>query len=122
MRRAPMWLLALNVTLGMQVASAFLAQSMPVLGPTLTDAAGVTPERIGYLSALTSLGTLWFLASGHVLLGRWGAVRVLQAGGVLGAMAVLLALSGSWAAMSLSALLMGGAYGPAPPARSDVLM
>jgi len=32
MRRAPCWLLALNVTLGMQVASAFLAQSMPVLG------------------------------------------------------------------------------------------
>ncbi len=117
-----MWLLALNVTLGMQVASAFLGQSMPVLGPTLTDAGGVTPERIGYLSALISLGTLWFLASGHVLLGRWGAVRVLQVGGVLGAVAVLLALSGSWAAMSVAALLMGVAYGPAPPAGSDILM
>ena len=105
-----MWLLALNVTLLMQICSAFLGQSMPVLGPTLTEAAGVAPERIGYLSALISLGTLWFLASGHVLLGRWGAVRVLQMGGVLGAVAVLLALSGSWVAMSVAALLMGVAY------------
>ena len=117
-----MWLLALNVTLIMQICSAFLAQSMPVLGPTLTSAARVAPERIGYLSALISLGTLWFLASGHVLLARWGAVRVLQLGGVLGAVAVLLALSGSWSAMSLAALAMGLAYGPAPPAGSDILM
>ena len=117
-----MWLLALNVTLIMQISSAFLAQSMAVLGPTLTDAAGVAPERIGYLSALISLGTLWFLASGHVLLARWGSVRVLQLGGVLGAVAVLLALSGSWSAMSVAALGMGLAYGPAPPAGSDILM
>jgi len=122
MKRAPLWLLALNVTLLMQVTASILAQAMPVLGPTLTGAAGVAPEAIGHLSAMLSLGALWFLASGHVLLPRWGAVRVLQAGGLIGAAALALALTGSWTAMMASALLIGVCYGPAPPAASDILM
>ena len=117
-----MWRQALGVTMLMQVTCSFLIQAMPVIGPTLTAAAGVAPEQIGLLSSIISLGTLWFLASGHVLLPRWGAVRVLQGGAILGAVAVLFGLSGSWAAMLLAALLMGLAYGPAPPAGSDILM
>lgn len=122
MSRAPTWQLALGVTVLMQVTSSFLAQAMPVIGPTLTAAAGVPPERVGHLSSIISFGTLWFLASGHVLLPRWGAVRVLQAGAVLGSAAALLGLGGSWSALLGSALLMGVAYGPAPPAGSDLLM
>lgn len=122
MSSAPLWRQALGVTVLMQVTSSFLAQAMPVIGPTLTGAAGVAPEQIGLLSSIISLGTLWFLASGHVLLPRWGAVRVLQAGAILGAVAVFFGLSGSWATMLFAALLMGLAYGPAPPAGSDILM
>jgi MFS family permease len=118
----PMWVRALGVTLLMQVTSSFLAQAMPVIAPTLTAAAGVPPEQVGHLSSIISLGTLWFLASGHVLLPRWGAVRVLQAGAILGAAGVLIGLSGSWIAMLTTALLLGLAYGPAPPAGSDILM
>ncbi|HKF71570.1 MAG TPA: MFS transporter [Stellaceae bacterium] len=122
MSRAPKWARALGVTLLMQVTSTFLAQAMPVIAPTLTAAAGVPPENIGALSSIISLGTLWFLASGHVLLPRWGAVRVLQVGSVLGAVGVLVGLTGSWPAMMAAALLLGLAYGPAPPAGSDILM
>ena len=117
-----MWVRALGVTLLMQVASAFLAQAMPVIAPTLTDAAGVPPEQVGHLSSVISLGTLWFLLSGHVLLPRWGAVRVLQAGAVLGAIGALLGLAGSWPVLLATGLLIGLAYGPAPPAGSDILM
>ena len=117
-----MWARALGVTFLMQVASSFLAQTMIVIAPTLTDAAGVPPEQVGHLSSMISLGTLWFLISGHVLLPRWGAVFVLQAGAVLGAAGILVALSGSWTAMLAASLLIGLAYGPAPPAGSDILM
>jgi MFS family permease len=117
-----MWVRALGVTLLMQVTSTILVQAMPVIGPTLTGAAGVSPERIGDLSSIISLGTLWFLASGHVLLPRFGSVRVLQGAALLGAGGVLVGLSGSWPALMASALLLGLAYGPAPPAGSDILM
>ena len=117
-----MWVRALGVTLLMQVTSTFLSQAMPVIAPSLTEAAGVSPEKIGELSSIISLGTLWFLASGHVLLPRWGSVRVLQAGAILGAAGVLVGLSGSWIALMAAALLLGLAYGPAPPAGSDILM
>ena len=117
-----MWVRALGVTLLMQVTSTFLSQAMPVIAPSLTDAAGVAPEKIGELSSIISLGTLWFLASGHVLLPRWGSVRVLQGGAILGAVGVLVGLSGSWLALMAAALLLGLAYGPAPPAGSDILM
>ena len=116
------WIQALGVTVVMQITSSFLSQSMPVIGPSLTSAAGVAPEAIGTLASIISLGTLWFLASGHVLLPRWGAVGVLQAGALLGAAGMLLGLSGSWPALLAAALLMGVAYGPAPPAGSDILM
>ena len=117
-----MWVRALGVTVLMQVVSAFLAQAMPVIAPTLTQAAGAPPEQVGNLSSVISLGTLWFLASGHVLLPRWGAVRVLQAGAILGGIAGLLGLGGSWPMMLAAGLMIGLAYGPAPPAGSDILM
>src|SRR5258708_9317799 len=115
MSPAPMWARALGVTVLMQVASAFLAQAMPVIARTPTQAAGVPPEQVGHLSSVISLGTLWFLASGHVLLPRWGAVRVLQAGAILGAVAALLGLGGSWPAMLAAGLMIGLASVPAPP-------
>ena len=122
MSRAPMWVRALGVTVSMQMVSAFLAQAMPVIAPTLTEAAGVPPEQVGHLSSVISLGTLWFLLSGHVLLPRWGAVRVLQAGAILGAVGAILGLGGSWPVLLAAGLIMGLAYGPAPPAGSDILM
>jgi MFS family permease len=121
-RAAPLWLQALGVTLAMQVTAAFLTQAMPVIGPSLTRAAGASPEQIGLLSALEALGTLWFLASGYVLLRRWGAVRVLQIGNLVGAFALLLPLSGTWSLMLLAGLLVGVGYGPAPPAGSEILI
>src|SRR5258708_8676094 len=122
MSPAPMWARALGVTVLMQVASAFLAQAMPVIAPTLTDAAGVPPEQVGHLSSVISLGTLWFLLSGHVLLPRWGAVRVLQAGAVLGAIGALLGLPRSWPVLLATALLIALPYGPPPPPLSPILI
>ncbi|HZS85203.1 MAG TPA: MFS transporter [Stellaceae bacterium] len=119
--QAPLWIWALAVTSLMQVTSALLTGAMPVIGPTLTAAAGVPPERIGHVTAMSAFGTMLFLVAGNPLLPRFGAVRLLQAGALLGAASLGLALLGWWPALLLAALLLGIGYGPSPPAGSDIL-
>lgn len=121
MRSLPLWMTALGAALLMQTSSAFLVRVFPVLGPALTDAAGVAPERIGWLASIGSLGTMWYLVAGSDLLPRLGAVRSLQVGAAVGAVGLLAALVGTWEAMMLAAFLVGVGYGPSPPAGSDVL-
>lgn len=115
------WVSALGVTTLMQMTSAFLLSAMVVIGPTITEAAGVSPEDIGELSAIGAFGTMLFLAGGGPLLVRFGPVRLLQMGTILAAMALGLALTGWWPAMLAASLLIGVGYGPSPPAGSDIL-
>ena len=121
MKQGPLWVLALGVTTLMQATSAFLLSAMAVLGPTLTEAAGVRPDRIGDLAAIGAFGTMLFLAGGGPLLACFGAVRLLQLGTLLAACALGLALTGWWPAMLIASLLVGIGYGPSPPAGSDIL-
>ena len=116
-----MWISALGVTTLMQMTSAFLLSALVVVGPTITAAAGVSPEHIGELSAISAFGTMLFLAGGSPLLVRFGPVRLLQMGTILAALALGLALTGWWPAMLAAALLIGVGYGPSPPAGSDIL-
>jgi MFS family permease len=120
-RHLPFWVSALGVTTLMQMTSAFLVSAMVVIGPTITEAAGVTPEHIGDLSATGAFGTMLFLAGGGPLLARFGPVRLLQLGTLLAALALGLALTGWWPGMLAAALLVGIGYGPSPPAGSDIL-
>jgi MFS family permease len=120
-KNLPLWASALGVTTLMQMTSAFLASAMIVVGPTITEAAGVTPEHVGDLSALGAFGTMLFLAGGGPLLARFGPVRLLQLGTLVAALALGLALTGWWPGMLAAALLIGVGYGPSPPAGSDIL-
>jgi MFS family permease len=117
----PFWASALGVTTLMQMTSSFLLSAMVVIGPTITEAAGVRPEHIGDLSAAGAFGTMLFLAGGGPFLTRFGPVRLLQCGTILAAAALSLALIGWWPAMLAAALLIGVGYGPSPPAGSDIL-
>ncbi len=117
----PAWAKALAATLTMQTTAALASRVLPVLGPAVTLAAGVPPESIGHVAAAIALGTMWFLMSGVPLLGRFGPVRLLQLGGVLAVIALILAMSGSWPLLLIAAFLIGVAYGPSPPAGSDIL-
>ncbi len=121
MRGIPVWMTALAAALLMQTASAFLTRAFPVLGPALTDAAGVAPERIGVLAAVGSFGTMFYLVVGGDLLPRLGPVRTLQVGACIGTAGLLGALFGSWEALVLASFLVGVGYGPSPPAGSDIL-
>lgn len=105
----------------MQAAAAFMTQSIPVIAPLLGDHVGFAPETIGTLSALVSFGSVLFLAVGVPVLARLGPVRMLQAGAVLAACAMLVACAGTLPALMLASLLLGVAYGPSPPAGSAIL-
>lgn len=115
------WMTALGATLLMQAVASFMGQCLPVVAPLLTAQAGVGTQAIGILSALTSAGTVLFLAFGGPVLARMGPVRMLQAGSLLGAASLAICASGWWPALLAAALLLGVGYGPTPPAGSRIL-
>jgi MFS family permease len=115
------WRASLLVTLLMQVALSFLVQAMVVLGPNLTDVAGVRPELVGHVASFVSFGTLWFLMGGLGLLNALGPVQLLQYGVLLGSGGLMLSLTGSWIPVLLAGLAVGFGYGPAPPAGNEIL-
>ena len=115
------WLWPLIVTLLMQTVAAFLVRALPVMGPSVMRASGWPPERIGHLAGLTAAGTMWFVATGVPFLKRFGPVRTLQLGALLGAAAMLAVASARWPVMLLAAFAVGVGYGPSPPAGSDIL-
>jgi len=117
----PDWRVPFAATFVMQALAAILIVAMPVLGPLVTAAAGRPPEAVGTISTLTALGTLWFLAAGTPILERFGPLRSLQLGALLGAVGLALVLAGSWGLVLLGAFAIGVGYGPSPPAGSEIL-
>ncbi len=117
----PLWAKALGATLLMQAVAAFLTRVAPVIGPDLTDAAGVDAEAIGYLAAASGAGTVWALTGSASVLKRLGPLRLLQVGALIGAGGLVLTIWGWWPAMMVAAFLIGVGYAPSPPAGSDIL-
>jgi MFS family permease len=121
LKDSALWMRALAAAVLMQTLCAFLTRVFPVMGPALTEAASVPPETIGYLAALNSLGTLWYLVAGGDLLTKLGPLRSMQVGAVVGLVGLLLALAGDWSALMLASVLIGFGYGSTPAAGSEVL-
>lgn len=119
--RVPLWVKALGATLLMQAVAAFLTRVAPVIGPDLTDAAGVEPEAIGYLAAAGAAGTVWGLSGSASVLRRLGPLRLLQVGTLVAAGGMALTAWAWWPAMMVAAFLIGVGYAPSPPAGSDIL-
>jgi MFS family permease len=117
----PLWLPPLAAVVLMQIVGAFQFQAIWVLGPVLTAAAGVSPERIGELSGLVSLGSAWFFLSGTPILQRMGSLRTLQLGALLGSASLMIFFFPWWPVLMLASLIIGFGYGPTTPAASDVL-
>ncbi|WP_426954371.1 MFS transporter [Muricoccus radiodurans] len=120
--RLPLWVSALVVTLFVQTVSSFSSLAVPLLGPPLMARAGLPPESIGLVSAMTSAGICWCLACGGPLLGHHGPVRTLQIG--LACMALgLLILSQPLGLLGLlGALAVGFGTGHNTPAGSRILV
>ncbi|MCO5089965.1 MFS transporter [Bosea sp. (in: a-proteobacteria)] len=120
--KLPVWGSALGATLLVQVVSSFAAAVIPLLGPLLTLRWGLTPESIGYVSAVVSVGICWFLACGNPMLDHYGPARALQIG-LFSIAAGLVLLSQPFSLLGLAgALLVGLGLAPNTPAGSQILM
>lgn len=120
--RLPLWVSALVATLIVQTASSFASLAIPLLGPPLMARAGLSPESIGFVSAMISAGICWCLACGGPMLGHLGPVRTLQIG--LACIAVgLFVLSQPLGLLGLlGALAVGFGSGHNTPAGSQILV
>ncbi|SHK16426.1 Nitrate/nitrite transporter NarK [Roseomonas rosea] len=118
----PLWVSALVATLLVQTVSSFSSLAVPLLGPPLMARAGLQPESIGLVSAMTSAGICWCLACGGPMLTRHGPIRTLQIG--LACMAIgLFALSQPLGLLGLlGALAIGFGTGHNTPAGSQILV
>lgn len=118
----PLWASALAGTLLVQTVCAFVGISIPILGPPLMQRAGLPAESIGAVSALSSAGICWFLATGGPMLGHFGPIRMLQIGMACMASGLLvLAFPLGFVAL-LGALALGFGTAPNTPAGSQILI
>ena len=113
--------LALGAMMAVQMLTAMLQQSVPVMAPVAAPALGLAKQDVGYYTALTFLGANFSAVAGGIMAARWGAVRTSQV--ALGTCGLALVLFGSaWLPLIvLASWLMGIGYGPATPASSQVL-
>lgn len=118
----PLWASALATTMLVQTVGAFILFAVPVIGPVLTEAAGLPGESIGYLSSLSALGVCWLLSNGVPMLAQYGPVRMLQIGLVLGVLGFAAICTAWWPLAVLGAVVMGFGYATNNPASSEILV
>ena len=117
-----LWIWPLAATLGIQTTSSFLLRLVPTVAPVLTASLGLPPESIGSISSMGTAGSILFLAIGHPLIRRFGPIRTLQIGLLLGGVGIA-SCTPSWQACAYMAnVLLGLGYGPSAPAGSDILL
>jgi MFS family permease len=114
-------LIPLGGTVVAQTAAAMLLFAIPVLGPVLTEMLGIAPERIGLLTAASSVGTVWFMTVSRLFLDRFGPIRSLQIGLAVASLALMSLAISPWPLVLLPALLVGAGYAPNAPASSVIL-
>lgn len=115
------WVGPLVATFLMQATAAFLTRLVPTIAPAVMPEFGLTETAIGYLSAVTTFGSIAFLLTGNPLIRRTGPIRALQVGLALGGVGVAILAVPVLAAPVLASFLVGLGYGPSTPAGSDVL-
>lgn len=84
--------------------------------------AGLTPEKIGLVSAISSAGICWFLACGSAMLNHHGPVRTLQLGMACMALGLFVLSLPLGMVGLLGALAIGLGNGPNTPAGSQILI
>lgn len=113
--------LPLFVTLAIQAMVSLALLAVPVMATVVAQALGVHATLIGVFVAIAYIGAiLASLASGSAV-ARFGAIRVSQAGLLLGAAGLLLCIVPSVPAVAVGAFMVGLGYGPITPASSHLL-
>lgn len=121
MKNAPSTLAVLSATLTVQALVSMCLLTLPVVGPAVAQALGLTPAYLGvyiataYVAAMTAS-----LLSGGAIK-RFGAIRCSQAGVLFCAAGLALSSVASLWSVALGAVLIGFGYGPITPSSSHLL-
>ena len=63
--------LALGAMMAVQMLTAMLQQSVPVMAPVAAPALGLAKQDVGYYTALTFLGANFSAVAGGIMAARW---------------------------------------------------
>lgn len=117
----PGWVSALTAMIVVQMATAFLTRVTPTIAPAMSAELGWSDAVIGYLSSISTVGSIAFLVMGAPIMRRFGSIRALQLGLALGIFGLCFLLPPLLPVAMAGAFLIGLGYGPSSPAGSDVL-
>lgn len=114
-------LIALVLTLAVQVLVALAVITVPVLAPVAAARTGVSAGYVGlFIGLVYGAGMVATVAAG-AFVRRFGAVRVSQFGLLACALGLSFTALGTPAAFAFGALLIGIGYAPTTPASSHIL-
>jgi len=91
------------------------------MAPAAAPALGVAPAAVGYFVTAVYIGSMIGTVTAGGWVGRFGAIRVSQAGLLLCLTGLAVASTAALPAVLLGALILGLGYGPATPASSAIL-
>jgi MFS family permease len=94
----------------------------PVMAPAAAPALGLAPAAIGYFVTAVYVGSMVGTVAAGGWVGRFGPIRVSQAGLLLCLAGLAIAASAWLPAVLVGALILGLGYGPATPASSVILV
>ncbi len=111
----------LAITLAVQAMVAMALLTLPVMAPVAAPALGVSAALVGVYVAIVYAGAMVASLGAGAAVGRFGAIRVSQAGLVLCAAGLGLCAVPHVLAVATGAFLIGLGYGPITPASSHLL-
>ena len=115
------WLPTLTAILVVQTTVAYLSRIVPTLAPLVVAGLGLGGEAVGYLAAIGVVGSIVFLVAGTPFIRRFGPLRTLQAGLVLGLVGLTVMAVPHPLALAAGSFLVGVGYAPSAPAGNEVL-
>lgn len=111
----------LAITLAIQAMVAMALLALPAIAPRVAEAVGSSATYIGLYVALAYVASILASLGSGTAVGRWGAIRVSQAGLLFCAVGLALCAVPSLWAIAIGAVLVGFGYGPMTPASSHLL-
>ncbi|RDJ26938.1 MFS transporter [Bosea caraganae] len=115
------WIAPLLVTLGLQMAAAYILRVVPTLAPALAQELGWGEGTAGFLASIGMVGSIVFLLIGSPLTRRFGPVRASQIGLLISAAGAVMLSWPTAAVAVLASFFIGFGYGPSTPAGTDIL-
>ncbi len=118
----PAHIFYLLVTTGIQALVTMAMATVPVLAPKIGEELGGPAILVGYYAALAYATATMTTLPGGRLVERFGPIRMSQICLGLCAAGLAIGTAGNFAALALSAVVVGAGLGPTTPASAHVLI